>query len=237
MTHKACCAIGTVLGLWGLSTSCVAEQSAPVAVRVLNLSSQSINAFYIGSLPFRMVGLDARPGEPLTPAFGDGQMSYEIYWRQADGSMHGAIADLRRDLPASFYGNVIISLHDNGLAVSWANMTPEWVEYSRVGDPKKYPRPEKPYYDGCAGIVFEDRLTAGAWKKAAERVRENSTDAHAADLTIEDNRCNLDWRIPRAAERPRINPDEETARRLEKEWREQIDAYRAGSRSPNVADQ
>lgn len=222
------------LWLFFSSTRSVAEQHAPGAIRVLNLSSQSITAFSITALPFRMIGLDARPGEPLTPKFGDGQMQYEIYWRLEQGEVHGATVDFQRDLPASFDGNVVISIHDDRVAVSWSNVDPTWIEYSRVGDPKKVPRPSTPHYAGCAGAVLQNQLTANAWKKAADRVRERAADAGEAELKIEDNRCNLDWYIPRAAERQRVELDEETEGRLRKEWLAEIEAYRARGLNPRV---
>lgn len=220
--------------LLGVHASCVAEQQTPGAIRVLNLSSQPITSFLISGLPFRMIGLDARPGEPLTPAFGDGQMSYEIYWRLRHGEMHGATVDLRRDLPASFDGNVVISIHDDHLAVSWSNVEPAWVEYSRVGDPKKVSQPSIPYYVGCAGAVLAHQLTLSAWRKAADSVRERTTDAGEAEMKIEDNRCNLDWYIPVAAQRERSVLDEDTATRLQKEWLAEVDTYRARGLNPRV---
>lgn len=235
MKLASCFVAVVALGLLGSSTHCVAEQRAPGAVRVLNLSSQTITAFFITGLPFRMVGLDARPGEPLTPAFGDGQMDYEIYWRLKQGEMHGATVDFQRDLPGSFDGNVIISIHDDHLAISWSNVEPSWVEYSRVGDPKKVPRPSIPYYSGCAGAVLQNQLTVNAWKKAADSVRERTADAGAAEIKIEDNRCNLDWYIPRAAERERSSLDEDTVVRLRKEWLAEVEAYRARGLNPRLA--
>lgn len=218
--------------LLGASASCVAEQHAPGAIRVLNLSSQPITAFLISGLPFRMIGLDARPGEPLTPAFGDGQMSYAIYWRLKHGEMHGGAVDFRRDLPASFDGDVVISIHDDRLAVSWSNIEPAWSEYSRVRDPKKIPRPSIPYYIGCAGAVLENQLTITAWRKAADSVRKRAADAGDAEAKIEDNRCNLDWYIPVGAKRERSVLDEATAARLRKEWLIDVETYRARGLNP-----
>lgn len=236
MRFEAFFCVNVAFWLLGVSTPCAAEQHAPGAIRVLNLSSQPITAFLISGLPFRMVGLDARPGEPLTPAFGDGQMSYEIYWRLKHGEMHGAAVDFRRDLPASFDGDVVISIHDDHLAVSWSNVEPAWNEYSRVRDPKKVPRPSIPYYAGCAGAVLENQLTIAAWRKAADSVRERTADAGDAEAKIEDNRCNLDWYIPVGAKRERSELDEDTAVRLRKEWLAEVEAYRARGLSPRVAE-
>lgn len=235
MKFGSCFFVGAALWLFGSGTHGVAEQRAPGAVRVLNLSSQPITAFFITGLPFRMVGLDARLGEPLTPAFGDGQMDYEIYWRFKEGETHGATVDFRRDLPASFDGDVIISIHDERVAVSWSNVEPSWIEYTRVRDPRKVPRPSIPYYSGCAGAVLQNPLTVNAWKKAADSVRERTADAGAAEIKIEDNRCNLDWYIPRAAERERSSLDEDTVVRLRKEWLAEVEAYRARGLNPRLA--
>lgn len=220
---------------FGWSAVCVADQHAPIAVRVLNLSSQPISAFFITGLPFRTVGLDVRPGEPLTPAFGDGQMEYELYWRFRDGTVHGATVDFRTELPSPFYGDAIISIHEEYVKVSWSNMNAAWIHYSHVGDPKKVPRPSVPYYSGCAGAVLQNPLTVNAWKKAADSVRERTADAGAAEIKIEDNRCNLDWYIPRAAERERSSLDEDTVVRLRKEWLAEVEAYRARGLNPRLA--
>ena len=112
---------------------CIAEPHQPIATRIVNLGSQNIIAFSIVGVPFRDVGLEAQPGDPLTPEFGiEGKMDYQIYWRLQDDSVHGAHVDLRAELPSTFYGDVAISIHDNRLSVSWFNMNPAWIEYGRA---------------------------------------------------------------------------------------------------------
>ena len=206
-----------------------AKQYPPVSVRVMNLSDRTIMAFTIVGLPFRDVSVDARTTEVLTPAFGDGQMTYDIYWRFADGEMHGANIDLREHLPAEFRGDVFITIHDSRLAVSWSNIDPAWIEYSRVGDPKIVPRPSVPYYGDCRGELLQDPVAALAWEETARAVRARMTaDQWPNELTR--SRCALDWYIGgRHGDRtPEMNAGDTPEARAQ--WHRDIEAYKAAHR-------
>jgi hypothetical protein len=207
---------------------CFAQQSQPVATRVINLGLKSITAFSIIGLPFRDVGLDARPGDTLTPAFStQGQMDYDVYWQLDDASVHSAHVDLRDELPKTFYGDVVISLHDDRLAVSWSNVNAAWVEYRRVGDPRRVAMPEIPLYDGCNGVILDHAITRKAWDTTAKNVRMRFDPASVGTELLQ-ARCNLDWYIPSAAAgRHRVELDEVVEQRLRDQWRASIDNYRA----------
>ena len=219
--------------LWSVTLFCVswsssslAEQSPPVAIRVLNLGSQSINAFTIVGFPFRTIGLDARPGESLTPSFGDEQMTYELYWRLKDRSVYAAVIDLRKELPASFYGNALISIHDDHAAVSWSNVDPAWVEYRRVGDESKVPKPGVPLYLGCSGVVFSDPIALRAWNESVEKVRSRMGPRRVEEEILSGS-CTLEWYVAHPAPRQRDDFDEATTIRLRGEWQADIEKYRA----------
>ena len=215
-----------VLCFLGWPISSLAQQRPPAAIRVLNLGSQSINAFSILGFPFRTVGFDARPGESLTPSFGDGQMDYELYWRLQDRTVHGAVIDLRKELPATFHGDVLITIHDDRAAVSWSNLDPAWIEYRRVGDPKKVPMPIVPLYLGCSGPVLSNPLTLQAWNESAERTRARVDPGRFDEETLR-GACMLEWYVPRHAARNREELDEATTVRLRAEWQLAIEKYKA----------
>lgn len=212
--------------LLGWSVLAFAEQHPPVTMRVLNLSSQPITAFSIVGMPFRNIGLDVRPGETLTPAFGNGQMKYEIYWRLQDRTVHGAALDLRNELPPSFYGDVLISIHEDRVAVSWSNIDPAWIEYRRAGNPQKVAKPTVPLYQGCSGEVLTDSIALKAWSEAAERTRRR-IDASRIEQEMLRGTCMLDWYVASPPDRGRQTMNEETSLQLREEWKQEIENYKS----------
>ncbi|MGH8175587.1 MAG: hypothetical protein ACREV5_04925 [Steroidobacter sp.] len=214
------------------SAACAAQQEAPSALKVVNLGTQTIVAFSITGMPFRDVGLDAQPGDALTPAFGDGQMTYEMYWRLQDGRVHGAAIDLREELPKEFHGDVLITTHDDHVQVAWFNVDPSWVLYSRVGDPNEVPMPNAPYYIGCEGSALSHPLAVAAWTESAKEARERSA-SDQIERRLQRGRCTLDWYVPRPLPgRQRMRVDEDQARALRQHWRADIEEYR--SRTPEL---
>ncbi len=213
-----CCAVLPLLG-----SAAVAEQRPPIALRVINLGSQPITAFTIVGLPFRDVGLDVRPGEVLTPEFGDGAMDYEIYWRFRDGSVHAASIDLRTQLPARFHGYVFISLHHGAAAVTWSNIDPAWVEYRRRRRPSEAPR--VPLYESCSGPLLSDPTALRAWRESAERIRRR-IEANPARAETQLAECDLERYVPDAPGRVRVEPAGAVAERLRLEWQAEIENLR-----------
>jgi len=205
-----------------LSPQVLAVQRPPIALRVINLGSQPVVAFTLVGLPFRDVGLEVRPGEVLTPAFADGAMDYEIYWRFQDGSVHAATLDLRAQLPASFHGNVFISLHDELAAVTWSNMDPAWVEYRRSNPPWKMGAPQVPLYESCAGPLLSDATALKAWRESAERVRKQ-LEANPGWSETQRAECDLERYVPYSPGRVRVEPEEAEAKRLRQQWRAEIE--------------
>lgn len=211
-----------------VGTPCNAEPQL-IATRVINLSSQNIVAFSIVGLPFRDVGLEAGPGDPLTPDFGvEGQMDYEFYWRLQDGNVHGARVDLRVDLPFSFYGDVAITIHDDHVAVSWFNMDSAWVEYSRVGDPKKVPQPTGTMFPTCEGEILSDPIALTSWRSHADTVRQRLAGTGEDDQRIDEGKCLMAWYIRAADGRERKVLDEHTTNELRAKWIADIAAYKSG---------
>ena len=207
---------------------CIAQQRPPSSIRIINLSSQPVIAFSISGLPFRDIGLDSRWGEALTPAFGDGQMDYEMYWRLADGTVYGAVLDFKHELPDVFHGDVILSIRNDKVGVSWANVNAEWIEYSRVGDPTKVSEPVTPYYSGCEGDLLDDPDTIKAWNEAAAKVRERFSDQpERIEGIILRGRCTLDWYIPETVPRTRERLDGSTAEKLRADWHAEIEKHKA----------
>jgi len=208
-----------------LGSPVLAEQRPPIALRVINLGSQPIIAFSIVGLPFRDVGLEARPGDVLTPAFGDGAMDYELYWRFRDGSVHAATLDLRAQLPASFHGNAFISLHDDRAAITWSNMDPAWIEYRRSNPPWKAGAPQVPLYENCSGPLLSDAIALKAWRESAERVRRQ-IEANPGWSETQRAECDLERYVPHTPGRVRVEPEESEADRLRREWRAEIEKLR-----------
>lgn len=209
---------------------CGAESQQLIAIRMFNLSSQNVEAFSIVGVPFGDVGLEAGPGDALTPDFAiDGQMDYEFYWRLQDGSVHGAHVDLRTELPSLFYGNVAISIHDDHVAVSWFNLDPAWVEYGQVGDPKKVPPPTtKLRYSTCEGEILADPVALTSWRSHADSVRRRLAGTGEEDRQIAEGRCFMSWYIRPSGGRERMVLDEYTARELRAKWVADMEAYKAG---------
>lgn len=212
--------------LGGVVASSSAEPD-PGAIRVINLGTQMIEAFSIVGLQFHgEVGLERYPGDPLTPAFGTDAVSYEMYWRLQDGTVHGDTVDLSRELPASADNDsVVISIHDDHLAVTWSHRHPLWSEYSRAGDPRIVPRPNVPYYSGCSGPLLEHPIGKKAWSEAAYRVQVNLTDPEQIERRLARGKCALDWYIP-ISDRQREQVDADTVKHLRNEWHADIDRYK-----------
>lgn len=211
------------------SSPCSAEQQKLIATRIINLSSQNIVAFSIVGLPFRDVGLEAGPGDPLTPDFGvEGQMDYEFYWRLQDGSVHGARVDLRVELPSSFHGNVAISIHDDHAVVSWFNMDAAWVEYSRAGVSRRIPPPTQLRYSACEGEILSNPVALASWRSHADTARERRAGADGDDRRIAEGRCVMAWYIRPSGGRERTVLDEHTTKELRAKWTADIEAYKAG---------
>jgi hypothetical protein len=193
----------------------------------MNLGPATINAFYLPDLPFRMVGLDARPGDTLTPGYYDGRMKFELYWRLQSGDVHSAVVDLASILPSSFAGDVVVSIHDDHVNVSWAKIAEEWVEYSRIGDPREFPRPSTPYFAGCDGVIFDDPLSTAAWTEKVDQLRREARTPEEVETKVAESRCNLEWYFPTPSpERSRPQIDEKTARQLREEWLAQIELHK-----------
>lgn len=215
-----CCSMLSLLG-----AAATAEPRPPIALRVINLGSQSITAFTIVGLPFRDVGLEVRPGEVLTPAFADGAMDYELYWRFQDGSVHTATLDLRAQLPASFHGYAFISLHDDTAAVTWSNMDPAWVEYRSLRQPWKARAPQVPLYASCSGPLLSDATALKAWRESAERVRRQ-IEMNPGRSETQRAQCDLERYVPDATGRVRVEPEEAEAGRLRRQWHAEIEKLR-----------
>lgn len=205
-----------------LLNSALAEQRPPISLRVINLGSQPIIAFTLVGLPFRDVGLDIRPGEVLTPMFSDHAMGYEVYWRFRDGSIHAAALDLRALLPASFYGEAFISLHDSGAALTWSNWDPAWVEFRRSNPPWKEGAPQLPLYESCAGPLLHDAVALKAWRESAERIRKR-LEANPRLSETQRAECDLERYVPYEPGRVRVEPEEAEAKRLRQEWLAEIE--------------
>lgn len=229
MKPIVCLLRSAVIAIVFVGSPCSAESQQLIAIRMINLSSQNIEAFSIVGVPFRDVGLEAGPGDALTPDFAiDGQMNYEFYWRLQDGSVHGAHVDLRVELPVFFYGNVAISIHDGHVAVSWFNLDPAWVEYSRVGDPKKVPPPAKLRYSACEGEILSDPVALTSWRSHADTARQRRTGTDGDDRRIAEGRCVMAWYIRPSGGRERTVLDEHTTKELRAKWTADIEAYKAG---------
>ena len=214
------CAMLSMLLLLG--SAVLAEQRPPIALRVVNLGSQPITAFAIVGFPFREVGLEVRPGEVLTPAFADGAMDYELYWRFQDGSVHSAAIDLRAQLPAVFHGYAFISLHDHAAAVTWSNIDPAWIEYRRERLPSPQRRPRVPLYASCSGPLLTDAIALQAWRESVERVRER-LEANPGWSETQRAQCDLERYLPDTSARVRVELDEVEMDRLRREWHAEIE--------------
>lgn len=208
-----------------LLCSCLRAAPNPGEIRIVNLGSRTITAFNIVGYPFRDVGLDRHPGDVLTPAFGTDSTSLEIYWRLDDGTVHGQEIELSDHIPPDSDNDpIVVGIHDDSLSVTWAKVDPSWIQYSRIGNPKIYPVPEVPYYLGCHGRLLEHPLAKEAWSRNAKELFDRDSSALA-----DEHRCTLDWYIPRS-DRPWLDPDEQTGRRLRVEWQAQIEAYKKKQR-------
>lgn len=204
----------------------VAQQHAPNS-RIINLGTATIDAYYLSVLPFRMVGLDVQPGETLTPGYYDGRLKFELYWRLQSGDVHGMVVDLVSVLPSTFDGDVVVSIHDDYVEVSWAKIAEEWVQYRNVGNPRKFAHPASQYFERCSGVLLEHLLTTAAWEQRARKLRSTTHIPEEAETKIEGNRCNLEWYLPEPPPgRMRAELDEKTAERLRAEWLAQVEAYK-----------
>jgi hypothetical protein len=174
-----------------------------------------------------MVALDAQPGDTLSPGYYTGALKFEIYWRLQNGEVHSATVDLEKILPSPFDGNIVVTIHDDHINVSWAKIAEEWVEYSRIGNPSKFARPETSYFAGCAGVILDNPITSAAWRRRADELRQRAPGGSEVELKIAESRCALGWYIPTAAP-GRAHPqlDEKTMQRLREEWMRQIELYK-----------
>ncbi|MBB6094031.1 hypothetical protein HNQ60_002912 [Povalibacter uvarum] len=205
--------------------SCLQAAPNPGEIRIVNLGSRSVSAFTLVGYPFRDVGLDRRPGEVLTPAFGTDSTTLELYWKLDDGTVHGQELELSDHIPPDSDNDpIVVGIHDDGLSVTWAKVDPLWIKYSRTGNPGIYPPPTVPYYLGCHGRLLEHPLAKEAWSGNAQELLDRDSSA-----LVDEHRCSLGWYIPRS-NRTRSEPDEQTARRLRAEWQAQIEAYKKQQR-------
>jgi hypothetical protein len=193
----------------------------PGAIKIVNLGNKTINAFTLAGFGFRDVGLDHRPGEMLTPAFGSDDTEYELYWRLEDGSVHGETIVLAEYLPHDADNDpVVIGIHDDHLSLTWAKEDPSWTRYRRVGNPQIYPRPTVPHYAGCDGPLLEHPATKAAWRARMNELRDRNP-----DVTADESRCVLDWYIV-PSDRAWQEPDEQTGSQLHAQWLAQIELYK-----------
>lgn len=207
--------------LWMLPSSPLFAAPNPGVIRIVNLSSKTINAFALTGFGFRQVGLECRPGEQLAPAFGGDESRYELYWRLEDGSVHGETLVLAKHLPSDLDNDpIVIGLHDDHVSVTWAKEDPSWKKYRQVGNPRIYARPTVPQYTECEGPLLEHTITKAAWYAAATQA--NGVLAASA---LDDKRCVLSWYIVRSS-RPRKEFDEVARREMRESWQSQIRSYR-----------
>ncbi|HLS80341.1 MAG TPA: hypothetical protein VK025_02945, partial [Steroidobacter sp.] len=191
---------------------------------------QMIDAFTIVGLPLvREVGLTRYPGDVLSPVFSTGESSFELYWRLEHGEVHGAIVNLGDELPDAFDGRVVISIHDDKAAITWAKWSPSWREYGRDSSKKKMRFLEAPFSE-CAGPLITHPLGISAWNEAAQRATRRAVDASDAARKISMGRCALSWYIG-VSERPKEPIDETETAALKAQWRQAIERYKSSRRN------
>ncbi|HEY6642171.1 hypothetical protein [Povalibacter sp.] len=213
-----------ILSLAGvaLSSDLIAQSSLGVPTvegfYTINLGFQPVTNYHMTGWPNRVAGRHYVAGDLLHGLNGgmDGQVLYDFYWQLTDGRIYAERVDVRKRLPGGFRGDVIFSIQDDHIELSWANENPAWRRASKKGDMDKVIA--LPAFDKCGGPFFDHPVMKDAWAVTVKNVNANPRVANV-DSALSDLRCTMSSYFPKFSPKPSLTLEQQNARsRAMDEW-------------------
>jgi hypothetical protein len=184
---------------------------------VINLGSQAIFNYKLSEWPTQIAGLDHRPGALLDGGNSGfvGQSRFDFYWQLADGRIYAQRVNARTRLPRKFRGEVMFSVHDDHVEVSWTQRNPEFTRQVREG--RNGEEGATPFVS-CDGPYFVHPLMQANLAAMRERVRSNPSVSNL-ERDLERGKCNFRDYFPRESAPSVPTPEEQGAQSIEmKTW-------------------
>lgn len=199
-----------------------------VSFRIINLSVAPITAFAMSGSPLQQAAIRVAPGELLTGRGMYGGIDsdrYEMFWQFENGRVFRESVNIRNWLPLDFYGDIVFSVHDDHIEVSWWNLSRAWREANR--DAANAWRTTSRYVD-CDGPMFTDQLALELRAKA-QILRKTKPQTRDDAERLAKEKCAFDsFRIPATAVRSIAKDEAERVKAVE-DWKKAVSTMRLKS--------
>lgn len=196
---------------------------------VVNLGDNAVTSYNMGSWPSLFAGEYYRTGELIDGlnAAMEGQSKFDFYWQLTDTRVFAQRVDVRDRLPRGFSGDIVFSIHDDHVELSWAGRNPVWERAYRTRDIQTMRSVAT--FDTCGGVFFEHPVTAAIW---ADRVRAAETSILNKDPAGSATRLRCDIRSYLRARTPRSDQPAwrsyETREEAVSEWKQILQGLKEG---------